>query len=843
MAYEQTKAESTTKISQPKVTNGKVTNGKALPTNSPSDTQATTSTIQTHSLTKIVNNNSSIAASHNLGDSKAPLTQTSPVEPTASQTLPNSPPRSSLKRSIPTPNKGTQSSLKKAKPSPSAASDASLQIKELNVEATPVNTLDTKANNDHKTAHEGERENVKYGTGPGAVVPRPKANKKASIVPNRDQAHKSHTSAQTNGAKSLSTLQQAPSRQGSGPKLKIPEGLNQQHRGLQPPSLQPPSQQPPSQQPLVQPAVTEIQKWQKWLHELEQKPAAPRFKWLKDLIRATKVVVIPSPCKDKTNPVELGTWLDVDQVIVAISAVTEAVHIANGRDKNGQHFQNLYGLMSSTTLYNAKQRPIPPNALANARVARPRSTLMFPWVYEQTDLLTATGASDLQLAKIQEAAKKSDAAHIFLITVESDKSLPQIIIHDSYPQLLTSNAPLWQLVKREIRKTVSNFGVCDFPTVGNIPPPSSDEVLFEEELEALAAPQMNDWACGVHVILNAWAQAMQLPINPRCRMDKESYEMAVDIINLVLDGRAIDKMIAVLLIETGFVIYAANQRPRGFGRRINDLHDIQHRLAIDELLLQERLRDESRVDHLKMRHAQDIALTVSVQQNLTKDLQTSAVEEDDSPPVSPATLEHFLDMPEVAAAPHAISQCKELFAHLQQRNLVKEHDSEQLSQQSKDAFLKRYLKERGTAEKEVYEKEENSDLLLAYFQTLIDRYPNEAASPVTKPHPPIYPDHKNLNEDSIVFDFRDFLKRHVQGDAWELFLEFLRPFDIETNIPTDEPPTESTRFDIWSRWFYNVFLEEFNSEEAMNYASLEVLRVTFMNTIDWILRVQRGEEE
>lgn len=84
---------------------------------------------------------------------------------------------------------------------------------------------------------------------------------------------------------------------------------------------------------------------------------------------------------------------------------------------------------------------------------------------------------------------------------------------------------MWQLVKREIRKTVSNLGVCDFHTIGRILP-YSDETILEEEVEAPVAIQTNDWACGIHAVLNGWAQAMKLTINTSCIFDEETYRMS-----------------------------------------------------------------------------------------------------------------------------------------------------------------------------------------------------------------------------------------------------------------------------------------------------------------------------
>lgn len=344
--------------------------------------------------------------------------------------------------------------------------------------------------------------------------------------------------------------------------------------------------------------------------QLEKTPIKSSFAWLQKVIDLTKQLPPEEGATGSggTNSVKYGEELLEDQVMIAISAITEAVQYEYGSfNENGIPQRSLYNLMSITTLTNAKlglcleNRPVDRACVENSRVARPRGTVMFPWVLDPEECASRTSSND-----IKKAAQEL-GAHIILVTLDTFSNrldIPRIIIHDSWPKYLEGNADLWRFVQSEIKMTVSTFGIFDYPIVRKISASSPNEVLFETEIVP-AAIQGNGWACGVHAIPNAWAHVMSFTIDPGCRLDSTAYEIAVEIINLTIDGRASGKIIAVFLVDTGFVKYELNQRHRALRQgRINRYHNLRSWREVDERILLERIAFKERVKSLRARHTE-----------------------------------------------------------------------------------------------------------------------------------------------------------------------------------------------------------------------------------------------
>ncbi|QDS69410.1 hypothetical protein FKW77_004956 [Venturia effusa] len=416
--------------------------------------------------------------------------------------------------------------------------------------------------------------------------------------------------------------------------------------------------------------------------QLEETPLKPRFDWLQRLVDATKQL---SPeewvtANRKTAPVKFREQLFDDQVIVAISAITEALQREYGcKDENNNLQSNLYSLMSTTTLTNAKLRPVPPDYLDRARVARPRGLLMFPWVHDPSDCASRTTSDG-----VKKAAEKSDK-HIILVTVDpcSDRlGIPCIVIHDSSTKCLQKKEELWKFIQGDIKMTVSNLGAFDYPEISDDSLRSSGTLMRVHC--AQAAQQPNKWACGIHAILNAWAQAMSFPINPGCELDDRAYKLAIDIINLALDGRASSKMIAVFLVETDFVEYKLGQKYRPLRKgRINRYHNLRSWVDMDDQIHDERSKFKEQVEELKEIHAQELSIMRFNGEDVVAETSVDVGE-----PISPAAVDWFrveFDHPQ------AKKDLDLTDSILRQRGAYKVKSSEQPSQRSKNALLSEVL--------------------------------------------------------------------------------------------------------------------------------------------------------
>lgn len=458
------------------------------------------------------------------------------------------------------------------------------------------------------------------------------------------------------------------------------------------------------------------------IRQLERTPIKPRYDWLQRLIHVTKQLTPEERATDeaRTAAVVVGQNLYEDQVIVAISAVTEALqHDYSVYDEEGLPERSLFSLMSPATLAIAKMRPIPPACAEKSLVARPRGTLMFPWIFDPRDCAARTSSNE-----VKKAAKKR-SEHTFLVTVDSFDNrldIPCIVIHDSAASYFLKNSEknsedeeLWNLVQSDIKKTVSNFGIFDFSTVGEIVPPSSDGVLLRTKV-AKAAQQKNGWSCGIHAILNAWAQAMFLPIYPGCLLDPRDYQMAVHIINLAIDGRASSKMIAAFLVESGFVTYKMNQRHRALRRsRINRYHQYHTGPDLDDQIYTERLAFKERVKILRARHIEESS-------SLLVD-GAAEVTDENGKRINGATFAFLAAKPSVVTRPLIQENLHSIFETLQAEGLVVDDDEAEPTQPYKDAFIRRFLA--GPFGDDKDHSNDDSELLDATVESHVYRVPEE----------------------------------------------------------------------------------------------------------------------
>lgn len=113
-------------------------------------------------------------------------------------------------------------------------------------------------------------------------------------------------------------------------------------------------------------------------------------------------------------------------------------------------------------------------------------------------------------------------------------------------------------MKGHVRRTIANFGVVGPPHIVNHGVSTGASISFEsfEDLgcdERICTQQTSHWECGLHTILSAWAIAFGFAINSDGQMDDEKYRLAIDVVNLVLDGHATCRMVVGLLEVIDFV--------------------------------------------------------------------------------------------------------------------------------------------------------------------------------------------------------------------------------------------------------------------------------------------------
>lgn len=332
---------------------------------------------------------------------------------------------------------------------------------------------------------------------------------------------------------------------------------------------------------------------------------------LKEQLQTLRNTHLPRE-KERVRKVKIECYLDDEQVTLAIAAVTEVV--------NSYYMPDMYlwSLLSTTTLAAAQQQP-PWDRIQFPRLIR--SKLVFPMFWGPKKLLSYPDAvaDGIDNKYIQESAE----AHIFLVKVLFNRSvlrLPQLIILDSCPHFLDRNSEEWQLAVSEMRRTVTNLGIWDPPTqdVTLLPSLESFQVAFEPEMELQVARQHNKWACGVHTIMNAWADALLFRIDTTCKMDPASYKLAVEVINLVLEGRATLRLVATLLVRTGFVLHGSRQQGQAMtelregSKLFREYHRIHRTGELDYLIADQKEEAIQRLAILARENQLDSAMASSV---------------------------------------------------------------------------------------------------------------------------------------------------------------------------------------------------------------------------------------
>ncbi|TKA62033.1 hypothetical protein B0A49_10970 [Cryomyces minteri] len=234
----------------------------------------------------------------------------------------------------------------------------------------------------------------------------------------------------------------------------------------------------------------------------------------------TKMNELRSEPAAGTYEVRPNAYYDMDDLCLAIAAVTEAI------SERGKH---TFALATAAIIESAGFGKV--SAGTDQRVARPRQEWLLPWVHN-----SSTSAKYDQSNKDATAAGFTQNAdhrgHIFLTiikAVDNEKDYnASIMWMDSSPKYLESDRPI---IFKEIEDRIINSGW--FEVFGD----SADPVFQQTRVQIPAAEQTNGWACGLHTILNAWAHALGLRINPGVQLGKDFYPEAVEVVNLALAGR------------------------------------------------------------------------------------------------------------------------------------------------------------------------------------------------------------------------------------------------------------------------------------------------------------------
>ncbi|KAK5169278.1 hypothetical protein LTR04_005876 [Oleoguttula sp. CCFEE 6159] len=235
---------------------------------------------------------------------------------------------------------------------------------------------------------------------------------------------------------------------------------------------------------------------------------------------STKMNELRSEPAAGTYEVQFNAYYDMDDLCLAIAAVTEAI------SERGQH---TFALATAAIIEAAGFGKV--SAGTDQRVARPRQAWLLPWVHNSS----TSGKYDQSNKDATAAGFTQNAdhrGHIFLAIIqavdnEKDYNVSTIWM-DSSPQYLESDRPT---IFEDIEDRVINSGW--FEAFGD----SADPVFQQTRVQVPAAEQTNAWACGLHTILNAWAYALGLTINPGVQLETDFYPEAVDVVNLALAGR------------------------------------------------------------------------------------------------------------------------------------------------------------------------------------------------------------------------------------------------------------------------------------------------------------------
>lgn len=472
----------------------------------------------------------------------------------------------------------------------------------------------------------------------------------------------------------------------------------------------------------------------------------------------------------RVQNVEQGKYLDDEQVTLAIAAVTEVVNQFYNPD------MYLWSLLSTTTLAAAQQYP-PWDRTDYPRLIR--SKLVFPMFWTPKKLLcypdVVTDDGEIQYVQ------KSVEEHIFLVKVlfnRGQSRLPQLVIMDSSPAWLDRSSEEWQMVVSEMRRTVTNLGIWDPPAsqVNNFPSLETYQMAFEPEMHLPVARQQNRWACGVHAIMNAWADALLFKIDPACHMDPDSdsklYKQAVDVINLVLDGRATLGLVADLLIHTGFVLHGLREQSpavrelRIDSRVFREYHQITSNAMLDSRILAQKYEAMNRLKALIQENRPDSALALSVaQRTVLPRLRKKALEEKlkaakraaktpsktepqekkKLPAIDEATVSYFTA--KVQHSPTAKAQMRKFCEDLKSRGIISDsgtavftgtdHNSKKASpRECKVDFLRLFGYHTRFTKTEVWWEKADPKLLQLYFRVWRDaRRAEDPSEPVPASKP------------------------------------------------------------------------------------------------------------
>lgn len=543
---------------------------------------------------------------------------------------------------------------------------------------------------------------------------------------------------------------------------------------------------------------------------------------------------------------------------MAIAAVTEAVDHCSGHD-----MKPSWTLLSINTLYAARW-PIPWVREQSPRVIRPN--LMFPMFWGPQNLLVYPDV--VTEYRDEQNIRDSCQTHIFLVKVLFNRGplrLPQLVVLDSSHNFIDKSSQEWQLVVSEMRRMVTNLGIWDYPTtrVNDLPPLENFEIVFEQEIHETPAQQQNSWACGVHTIMNAWAEALAFRIDPAHKMERISYRHAVSVINLVLEGRATLRLIATLLVHTGFVFYDHNDQDQAMTQwretpnLLREYHQISSSADLDLVIATHNYEKTQKLKDIAQKNQLDTALALSVSRTVLPKIRMQALKikqlaakksatkvgpktakTDVKAPLSPSTLDHFLSLPKVSKSDFAKRFCGQVWEDLKKDKSIKKRNSARIAfddgsqdidanderydkddepghirvtKNSKDTFIKRCLGHRigglevlwRTGELD-YGKKAYYSLRRDLFDHLIDLHASEDPPEPIQPNPPIYPELRrpDVNEREYVQDFQNFLMQALDldgADPWELFLQYL-PKGIEYNMPTIEQDPDPDALTRFDRW-------------------------------------------
>ncbi|TLD36196.1 hypothetical protein E2P81_ATG03085 [Venturia nashicola] len=466
--------------------------------------------------------------------------------------------------------------------------------------------------------------------------------------------------------------------------------------------------------------------------------------------------------------VKENVYLDDGQVTLAIAAVTEVVNWSYNPE------MYLWSLLSSTTLVAARKHP-PLDRSECPRLIR--SKLVFPMFLTPKNLLSYPDV--VKDGKDKAAIYASDQEHIFLVKVLFNRGksrLPQLVILDSSPSFVDRSSDEWKLAISEMTRIVTNLGVFDPPTrtVALLPPLESCQIVFEPAMEIQVARQQNSWACGVHTIMNAWADALLFRPNPACKMSRDSCKHAVDVINLVLEGRATLNLVVHLLVSTDFVLHTNRKQGQAItemrqqSKPFREYHRINSTADLDLLIMSHELEATNRLKPLIQENLPDSALAscvakqtvlprlrrVALQQQVEaakkaadvrlKEVNKGQLKEEQELHIGEATVVHFKDKVQRSGSAKAkmdefcqALMLKDWISDPDNSNVVGVHKPKEYTlQEGKDVFIRLLGYHTGFATTEYWWRWADSELLQLYFKVWFDDRKAEDPAKPARPNTP-----------------------------------------------------------------------------------------------------------